>query len=71
VFDSSVDKGKPITHSAGGFVKGFNAAIQAMPVGSKWKVVIPSDLAYGMRGPGAIGPNATLVFEIELLEIVN
>ena len=71
VFDSSVDKGQPITHSAGGFVKGFNAAIQAMPVGSKWKVVIPSDLAYGMRGPGAIGPNATLIFEIVLLEIVK
>jgi len=71
VFDSSVDKGKPITHNANGFVKGFNAAIQAMPVGSKWKVVIPSDLAYGMRGPGTIGPNSTLIFEIELLEIVK
>lgn len=71
VFDSSVDKGKPITHNASGFVKGFNAAVQAMPVGSKWKVVIPADLAYGMRGPGAIGPNSTLIFEIELLEIVK
>ncbi len=71
VFDSSVDKGKPITHTANGFVKGFNAAVQAMPVGSKWKVVIPSDLAYGMRGPGKIGPNSTLIFEIELLEIVK
>ncbi len=69
VFDSSVDKGKPITHSASGFVKGFNAAVQAMPVGSKWKVVIPSDLAYGMQGP--LGPNQTLIFEIELLEIVK
>jgi len=71
VFDSSVDKGKPITHLANGFVPGFNAAVQAMPVGSKWKVVIPSDLAYGMRGPGKIGPNSTLIFEIELLEIVK
>lgn len=69
VFDSSVDKGSPITHSASGFVKGFNAAVQAMPVGSKWKVVIPSDLAYGMQGP--LGPNQTLIFEIELLEIVK
>jgi len=69
VFDSSVDKGKPITHSASGFVKGFNAAVQAMPVGSKWKVVIPSDLAYGMEGP--LGPNQTLIFEIELLEIME
>ena len=71
VFDSSVDKGQPITHSASGFVKGFNAAVQAMPAGSKWKVVIPSDLAYGMRGPDKIGPNSTLIFEIELLEIVK
>ena len=71
VFDSSVDKGQPITHSASGFVKGFNAAVQAMPVGSKWKVAIPSDLAYGMRGPDKIGPNSTLIFEIELLEIVK
>ena len=69
VFDSSVDKGEPITHSASGFVKGFNAAVQAMPVGSKWKVTIPSDLAYGMSGP--LGPNQTLVFEIELLDIVK
>jgi len=68
VFDSSVDKGEPITHSASGFVKGFNAAVQAMPVGSKWRVTIPSDLAYGMSGP--LGPNRTLIFEIELLEIV-
>jgi len=68
VFDSSVDKGKPITHSASGFVKGFNAAVQAMPVGSKWRVTIPSDLAYGMGGP--LGPNRTLNFEIDLLEIV-
>lgn len=70
VFDSSVDKGRPITHSASGFVKGFNAAVQAMPVGSKWKVVLPADLAYGANGPGPIGPNRTLIFEIELLEII-
>ena len=69
VFDSSVQRGEPITHSASGFVKGFNAAVQAMPVGSKWEVVIPSDLAYGMEGP--LGPNQTLTFEIELLEIVK
>jgi len=71
VFDSSVDKGQPIVNSASKFVKGFSAAIQAMPVGSKWRVTIPSDLAYGMRGPGPIGPNRTLNFEIELLEIVT
>lgn len=69
VFDSSVDKGAPIENSASGFVKGFNAVVQAMPVGSKWKVAIPSDLAYGMSGP--LGPNRTLIFEIELLEILE
>ena len=71
VFDSSVDRGEPIIHSASGFVKGFNAAIQAMPVGSKWRVTIPADLAYGMSGPPSLGPNRTLIFEIELLEIVK
>lgn len=69
VFDSSVSKGEPLVNSASGFVKGFNAAIQAMNVGSKWRVTIPSELAYGMSGP--LGPNRTLNFEIELLEIVN
>ena len=69
VFDSSVEKGEPITHDADGFVKGFNAAVQAMPVGSKWRITIPSDLAYGMGGP--LGPNRTLNFEIELLDIVK
>lgn len=69
VFDSSVDRGEPITHSASGFVEGFNSAVQAMPVGSKWRVAIPSDLAYGMQGP--LGPNQTLIFEIELLKIAE
>lgn len=69
VFDSSVQKGEPLENSASGFVKGFNAAIQAMNVGSKWRVTIPSDLAYGMSGP--LGPNRTLNFEIELLDIVT
>lgn len=74
VFDSSVVaiNGKqpaPITHSASGFVPGFNSAIQKMKVGEKWKVVIPSDLAYGMRGP--MGPNQALIFEIELLDVIK
>ncbi len=69
VFDSSVEKGTPLEGSASGFVKGFNSAVQAMPVGSKWRVTIPSELAYGMSGP--LGPNQTLVFEIELLEIME
>ena len=71
VFDSSVDRDEPIVHSASGFVKGFNAAVQAMPVGSKWRVTIPADSAYGMSGPPSLGPNRTLIFEIELLEIVK
>lgn len=71
VFDSSVKRGKPYVSSASGFVKGFSAAVQAMPVGSKWRVSIPSDLAYGMSAPPSIGPNRTLIFEIELLEIVT
>ncbi len=71
VFDSSIEeiRGKkpaPIDHVANGFVDGFNTAIQAMPIGSKWKVVIPHDEAYGLRGP--MGPNQTLIFEIELLD---
>jgi FKBP-type peptidyl-prolyl cis-trans isomerase len=75
VFDSSLQEMNghgiaPITNSASGFVKGFNAAVQAMPVGSKWKIVIPADQAYGAQG-GPGGPNQTLVFEVELLEIVQ
>ena len=74
VFDSSIEEirgkqPKPITHSASGFVPGFNSVVQSMPVGSKWKVVIPPDLAYGLQGP--MGPNQTLVFEIELLDVVS
>ena len=74
VFDSTVTPpsgrpAKPYQGSASGFVKGFNAAIAAMPVGSKWKVSIPSDLAYGLGGRG-MEPNKTLIFELELLEIV-
>ncbi len=59
---------KPYDSAANAFVPGFNTAIQAMPVGSKWKIVIPPNLAYGMQGPG--GPNQTLIFEVELLEIL-
>lgn len=74
VFDSTLTPpsgrpAKPYQGSASGFVKGFNAAIAAMPVGSKWKVSIPSDLAYGLGGRG-MEPNKTLIFELELLEIV-
>jgi len=70
-FDSS-DKhgGQPVTFTVGQVIKGWTEALQLMPVGSKWQLFIPSDLAYGQRGAGAdIAPNATLIFEVELLSI--
>ena len=70
VFDSSVERGEPATFRTTGVIKGWVEALQLMPVGSKWKLYIPSDLAYGQRGSGKlIGPNQTLIFEVELLEI--
>jgi FKBP-type peptidyl-prolyl cis-trans isomerase FklB len=70
VFDSSVDRGQPIVISVSGVIKGWIEALQMMPVGSKWKLFIPSDLAYGDKQSGPlIGPGSTLVFEVELLDI--
>ncbi|HUF75809.1 MAG TPA: FKBP-type peptidyl-prolyl cis-trans isomerase [Longimicrobiales bacterium] len=69
-FDSSYD-GEPAVFTVGGVIDGFSEAIQMMPVGSQWRVTIPSDLAYGAGGSGPIGPNETLIFELELLEIVD
>lgn len=70
VFDSSVDRGEPMVHTANGFIKGWNEALLLMPVGSKWKLYIPSNLAYGEQGAGNdIGPNQALIFEVELLGI--
>ncbi len=72
VFDSSVERGEPVTFPVQGVIKGWVEALQLMPVGSKWKLFIPSELAYGKQGAGAdIGPDAALVFEVELLEIVK
>lgn len=72
VFDSSVDRGQPISFPVSGVIKGWTEALQLMPVGSKWKLFIPSELAYGERQAGPkIGPNSTLVFEVELLAIEN
>ncbi|MFH2003497.1 MAG: FKBP-type peptidyl-prolyl cis-trans isomerase, partial [Bacteroidota bacterium] len=69
-FDSSFKRGEPATFPVTGVIKGWVEALQLMPVGSKWKLFIPTDLAYGERGAGGvIGPNATLIFEIELLSI--
>ena len=70
VFDSSVDRGKPATFGVGQVIKGWTEALQLMKTGDKWKVFIPSELAYGARGAGGkIGPNAALVFEVELISI--
>jgi FKBP-type peptidyl-prolyl cis-trans isomerase FklB len=70
-FDSSYKRGQPATFPVGQVIKGWTEILQMMPVGSKWEVYIPSDLAYGPQGPGRgpIGPNETLIFEIELVSI--
>jgi FKBP-type peptidyl-prolyl cis-trans isomerase len=69
-FDSSYKRGQPATFPVSGVIKGWTEALQLMPVGSKWQLFIPAQLAYGERGAGAdIGPNATLIFEIDLLSI--
>ncbi|HKF20344.1 MAG TPA: FKBP-type peptidyl-prolyl cis-trans isomerase [Candidatus Angelobacter sp.] len=69
-FDASDKHGGPATFPVGGVIKGWTQALQLMPVGSKWQLFIPADLAYGPRGAGPdIGPGATLVFEVELLSI--
>ncbi len=69
-FDSSYKRNQPATFPVKGVIKGWTEALQLMPVGSKWQLFIPSSLAYGERGAGGdIGPNATLIFEVELLSI--
>jgi FKBP-type peptidyl-prolyl cis-trans isomerase FklB len=69
-FDSSYKRGQPATFPVAGVIKGWTEALQLMPVGSKWQLFVPSDLAYAERGSGPdIGPNATLIFEVELLSI--
>ena len=70
IFDSSVERGEPITFPLNGVIKGWQDAVQLMTVGSKWKLFIPSELAYGERSAGPfIGPGMTLIFEVELLGI--
>ena len=71
VFDSSVRRGEPAEFPVGGVIQGWVEALQLMPVGSKWQLYIPSNLAYGTHGAGqSIGPNETLIFDVELLAIV-
>lgn len=70
VFDSSVQRNSPASFPVNGVIPGWVEALQLMPVGSKWKLFVPSNLAYGEMGSqGAIGPNETLIFEVELLSI--
>jgi FKBP-type peptidyl-prolyl cis-trans isomerase len=69
-FDSSYKRGQPATFPVTGVIKGWTEALQLMPIGSKWQLFVPAELAYGERGAGGqIGPNATLIFEVELLSI--
>lgn len=70
VFDSSVERNEPATFPVGRVIRGWTEALQLMPVGSKWRLFVPSELAYGPQGAGAdIGPHAVLVFDVELLGI--
>jgi FKBP-type peptidyl-prolyl cis-trans isomerase len=71
-FDSSYERGQPAVFGVGGVIPGFSEGLQLMEVGSSYRFVIPSDIAYGPQGSGGvIGPDATLIFEVELLEIVE
>lgn len=72
VFDSSVERGQPIDFPVNGVIRGWVEALQLMPVGSKWKLFIPSELGYGDNQAGAkIGPGSTLIFDVELIDIVK
>jgi len=69
VFDSSVERGEPIEFGLGQVIKGWTEGLQLMVVGQKTRLFIPSELAYGNRSAGAIGPGSTLIFDVELLAI--
>lgn len=72
VFDSSYDRGHPETFPVSGVIKGWTEALQLMKVGDKWQLFVPANLAYGEHGAGSdIGPNAVLVFDVELLDVAK
>lgn len=73
VFDSTIERGEPVTYPLNGFIQGWQEALQMMPTGSKWKLYVPSDIGYGPQpGPGGSIPgNSVLIFDLELLEIVK
>lgn len=70
-FDSSYERGNPVTFPVKGVIPGWTEALQLMKEGDKWEIYIPSELAYGARGKGPIGPNSTLIFEIELIKVAE
>jgi len=69
VFDSSVERGQPAVFPVNGVIAGWTEALQLMPAGSKWQLFIPADLAYGPNGNRSIGPNETLLFDVELIKV--
>ncbi|MBB3190199.1 FKBP-type peptidyl-prolyl cis-trans isomerase [Halomonas cerina] len=69
VFDSSYERGEPVSFQVDQVIEGWQEALQLMSVGDTWEVVIPADLAYGAQGQGPIGPHETLIFKVELLDV--
>lgn len=70
VFDSSYQRGKPAEFPVGGVIKGWIEALQLMPEGSKWRLHVPSELAYGAQDMGSIPPHSVLIFDVELIKIL-
>lgn len=71
IFDSSIERGEPMIRETNRLIPGFTEALEMMPIGSKWELFIPYELGYGERGTGPIPPYASLIFEVELLDIVT